>query len=526
MAARSTVVSAAILLLLVTFSEGAKILGVLPTGGKSHFYIGAGYLKTLAEAGHDVTVISPFPLKNAPKNYRDIELTGFLEEFEKEYDQNLFNFKSSGGFIGPLFMIYMMYETFGGMMCKAVLQHPNVINLLNSKEKFDVVLVETFITESLYGFAQHFDAPLITFSTFGSSMWSNDLVGTPAPPSHVAHFMLSYTDKMSFWQRFHNTAMTIVDRLYYELRYLPNQKRMYDAAFPNAKMSFEQQMKNVSLVFLNQHFSLSSPRPYPPNMIEAGGIQIEEGKPLPKDLQKYLDEAKEGVVYFCMGSNIKSIHFPEEKRNAFLKVFSKLKQRVLWKFEDENMANQPSNLMIKAWMPQNDILAHPNVKLFITHGGLLGTTEALFHGKPMIGIPIFGDQPMNVQKAVRSGYAVLLDYDDINEENVDKALSAVLNDPSYARNAKLVSERFRDKPMTPKETAVFWTEYVIRHRGAPHLRSSAMDLSLIQYHLLDVYAVMLVMALAVVALNICIAMKILRKVFGRKPSVDKKKKRS
>ncbi|EAT45643.1 AAEL003102-PA [Aedes aegypti] len=520
MAARSTVALA--LLLLVAFSEGAKILGVIPTAGKSHFNIGSGFMKALAEAGHDVTVISPFALKNAPKNYRTIEVPEVLAE--SNFDQNMFNFKSSGGAIAPLFLLFLMYESFAKVICKCILDNANVVKLLNSDEKFDVVFVETFISEPLYGFAQHFDAPLITYSTFGNSMWTNDLVGTPAPPSHVAHFMLSYTDKMSFWQRFHNTAMTIVDRLYYELRYLPNQKRLYDAAFPNAKMSFDQQMKNVSLVFLNQHFSLNSPRPYPPNMIEAGGVQIDDAKPLPEDLQKYLDEAKDGVIYFCMGSTIKSTHFPEEKRNAFLKTFSKLKQRVLWKFEDENMPNQPSNLMIKAWMPQNDILAHPNVKLFITHGGLLGMTEALYHGKPMVGIPIFGDQPMNIEKAVRSGFAVFLDYDDINEDTVDKAINEVLNNPSYAKNVKQVSDRFRDKPMTPKETAVFWTEYVIRHRGAPHLRSTALDLSLFQYQLLDVYAVMLVMLVAIVAIDVYIAKKVLKKVLRKMCSASKKKK--
>ncbi|XP_062549717.1 UDP-glycosyltransferase UGT5-like [Armigeres subalbatus] len=518
--------SAAVLLLLVTFSEGAKILGVLPMVATSHFNIGAGIMKALANAGHEVTVISPYSLKNPPKNYREILLTGLIEEAEKGVEQNFFNFKSSGGFIAPMFMLNMLYETFSELVCKSVLKHPNVVNLLESDEQFDVVFVESFITESLYGFAQHFDAPLIAYSTFGSCMWTNDLVGSPAPPSHVAHFLLSYTDKMTFWQRFHNTAMTILDRLYYELRYLPNQRRMYEAGFPNAKLTFEQQMKNVSLVFLNQHFSLSSPRPYPPNVIEAGGVQIEDGKPLPQELQKYLDEAKDGVVYFCMGSNIKSKYFPEAKRNAFLKVFSKLKQRVLWKFEDESMPNQPSNLMIKAWMPQNDILAHPNVKLFITHGGLLGSTEALYHGKPMVGIPIFGDQPMNVEKAVRSGYAVLLDYDDITEETVEKAIGTVLNNPAYARNAKLVSERFRDKPLTPKETVVFWTEYIIRHRGALHLRSAALDLSLFQYQLLDVYAVMFVILLVVAAGNVYIVKRSLQKIFKRKSSVDRRKKRS
>ncbi|XP_062549715.1 UDP-glycosyltransferase UGT5-like [Armigeres subalbatus] len=517
---------AAVLLLLVSTSEGARILGVLPMVATSHFNIGAGIMKTLANAGHDVTVVSPYTLKNPPKNYREILLTGLVEEAQKSFDTNLFNYKSSGGIIAPLFMLYVMYDAIGMSVCKNLLEHPNVVKLLNSDEKFDVVFVESFITESLYGFAQHFDAPLITYSTFGSCMWTNDLVGAPAPPSHVTHFMLGYSDNMTFWQRFHNTAMTIIDRLYYELRFLPTQKRLYNARFPNARLTFEQQIQNVSLVFLNQHFSLSSPRPYPPNVIEAGGIQVEEAKPLPEDLQRYLDEAKEGVIYFCMGSNLKSIHFPEEKRNAFLKVFSKLKQRVLWKFEDETMTNKSSNLKVKAWMPQNDILAHPNVKLFITHGGLLGTTEALYHGKPMVGIPIFGDQPMNVDKAVRSGYAVMLDYNYITEESVEKAIKTVLNDPSYTKNAKLVSERFRDKPLTPKETAVFWTEYVVRHRGAPHLRSAATDLSLLQYQLLDVYAMMLAILLAVVAVNIYVVKRFLQKIFKHKTPVDKRKKRS
>jgi glucuronosyltransferase len=37
---------------------------------------------------------------------------------------------------------------------------------------------------------------------------------------------------------------------------------------------------------------------------------------------------------------------------------------------------------------------------------------------------------------------------------------------------------------------VFWTEYVIRHKGAPHMRSAALDLAWYQYFLLDVIAVL------------------------------------
>jgi glucuronosyltransferase len=60
-----------------------------------------------------------------------------------------------------------------------------------------------------------------------------------------------------------------------------------------------------------------------------------------------------------------------------------------------------------------------------------------------------------------------------------------------------VSRAFRDRPVTPLNTAIFWTEYVIRHRGAPHMRSAALELSWYLYILLDVIAVLFVIAAAV-----------------------------
>lgn len=52
---------------------------------------------------------------------------------------------------------------------------------------------------------------------------------------------------------------------------------------------------------------------------------------------------------------------PEHKREAILQAVGKLKQRVLWKWENETMLNQPPNVFIRKWMPQRDILC----KIFI-----------------------------------------------------------------------------------------------------------------------------------------------------------------
>jgi hypothetical protein len=62
---------------------------------------------------------------------------------------------------------------------------------------------------------------------------------------------------------------------------------------------------------------------------------------------------------------------------------------------------------------------------------------------------------------------------------------------SYTENAQRTARIFRDRPQSALDTAIFWTEYVIRHGGAPHLRSAAVELSWYQYLLLDVIAFML-----------------------------------
>ena len=76
-----------------------------------------------------------------------------------------------------------------------------------------------------------------------------------------------------------------------------------------------------------------------------------------QDLKKFMDEAVTGVVYFSMGSNIKSSEvFKGEKLRAFLEAFEKLKLKVLWKWEGSPMPNQPDHVKTYEWLPQQDLL--------------------------------------------------------------------------------------------------------------------------------------------------------------------------
>jgi glucuronosyltransferase len=78
-----------------------------------------------------------------------------------------------------------------------------------------------------------------------------------------------------------------------------------------------------------------------------------------------LDSAEHGVIYFSLGSVVKSSKMPRETVSLLLSELAKLKQTVLWKWEDDQLPNLPKNVKVKKWFPQNDILGiHANIKTF------------------------------------------------------------------------------------------------------------------------------------------------------------------
>ncbi|KAJ8980271.1 hypothetical protein NQ317_005129 [Molorchus minor] len=442
------------LVLTVTIVKCSRILVVFPMSAQSHFILGSSLAKALAEAGHDVTYVSLFEEKNPPKNgkYTEVVLTGTMGVAGNS-KMNFFDFEK----MNPFLNIPVM-----GMICNT--------NLLKSGQHFDAVIIEQFNNDALKALAYHYNAPLILFSTIGANPWINNLVGNPSPPSYIPDIFLSYTSNMTFWQRLVNFLYSILSELYKQFIFLPEQNRLMKEVFPDVP-DLSTLYYNVSLILVNSHESTNQPVPHVPNMIDIGGFHVHPGKELPKDLKDFMDNATEGVVYFSMGSNIKPSQMVEEKRNAILRSFGKLKQKVLWKWDEDNLPGKPNNVIISKWFPQQDILAHRNTKLFVTHGGLLSTTETVYHGVPILALPIFGDQKMNAARAQMNGIGISLSYSDLTEENFAETLDLLLNDQTYSENAKRRSKLMKDRPVKPKDLAVYWTEYIIRHNGAPHLRT-------------------------------------------------------
>ncbi|XP_062134229.1 UDP-glycosyltransferase UGT5-like, partial [Drosophila sulfurigaster albostrigata] len=371
-------------------------------------------------------------------------------------------------------------------------EQPEVLNLIDAKDKvgkYDLLLAEQFFNEGALFLGHLYQIPIVTIATFGFANYLSPLVGVMTPWSHVPHGWKPYTPHMTLLERIDSVYTCALEDIVRTIWHYPQQDALLQKHFAHkfdSVPSIKQLERNISAFLLNTYMPLEAPRPVSFNMIQVGGLHIQKPKALPTDMQKFLDESKHGVIYFSLGSQVRSADLPPEKLKIFLDVFGSLKQRILWKFEDEKLPNLPANVMVKSWMPQNDILAHPNVKVFIAHGGLFGTQEAVYHGVPVLGMPVYADQYLNIKKGQAAGFALGVDYRTVTEQELRHSLTELLENPKYMDNMKRASKIFRNRPLDAMDEAMFWIDYVIEHRGAPHLVSPGLDLPWYQFYLLDI----------------------------------------
>ncbi|XP_972349.3 UDP-glycosyltransferase UGT5-like isoform X1 [Tribolium castaneum] len=495
---------------LLSLCNGYKILAVFPTPFHSHCTLASKLVTELAKRGHEVTYLSPFPKKTQTKNLREISLESIIPVINERKKQ-LLSLNDHSVFHTVHFLTNMGYA-----VTEEFYRNENVQKLLKSQEHFDLIILAQFVNEGLVGLAHHFNAPFVLMSSMPLFAWSKFFLTHPAPSSYVPNLLTPYSGHMNFWQRLCNSIYDVYSILYHQWVILPKHNQVIKKHI-RGEPDVHNLLNNASLLLVNSHVSANEPTVQIPNVVEMGGMHLEEPKKLPEDLQKFLDGSKDGVIVFSMGSNLKSSDLPRDKRDAILRAFSKLKQNVLWKWEEEELPGQPKNVKLMKWMPQTDILAHPNVKAFVTHGGLLSTMESIYRGVPTIGIPIFSDQKTNMEIAVSYGYALLLPLQELTEEKLSSALDEILSNPKYRENVLKRSKIMKDRPIKPLDNAIYWIEYVIRHQGAPHLRYPGMDLNWFQRNLLDVGAFATIALLLILAL----IRLIVKLIFNKKVTKEK-----
>lgn len=85
---------------------------------------------------------------------------------------------------------------------------------------------------------------------------------------------------------------------------------------------------------------------------------------------------------------------------------------------------------------------------------------------------------------------------------------------------KKLSEKFKDRPLSPMDTALYWIEHIIKFKGGQHLRSPGVNLPWYQYYLIDVLGLIL----GLIVLTLYLFYKVPKIVFAAISQAIKKEK--
>ncbi|KAG7314854.1 hypothetical protein KOW79_022157 [Hemibagrus wyckioides] len=485
-------------------------------------------LDELIARGHSVTIVThsatPFLLKDQSQGYT-MEIIQVPYTKEDVTDNNerilkhwIYDFPSVRiqAFLSLAESLDLMMAQ-NKALCRALFEREDLLEKWR-KEKFDVLLTDPviFCGELL---AQKLDLPLV-ISVRPFYMMEKLCGQLPAPLSYVPASGLGYTDRMDFLQRVKNLLFTFFQDVMSNLMITVKWDPLYTEVMGKPTTLCES-IGRADIWLIRNYWDFEFPRPLLPNFKFVGGLHCKPAKPLPKEMEDFVQSSgDDGIVVFSLGSIIKNL--TKERANTIASALGQIPQKVLWRYTGEKPETLAPNTRVYNWIPQNDLLGHPKTKAFITHGGINGVYEAIYHGVPMVGLPLFADQPENVNHMKAKGTALMLDINNMGTEDLKQAVSDVINNPSYKESIMRLSRIHHDQPMKPLDQAVFWIEYVMRHKGAKHLRVEAHNLTWYQYHCLDVAAFLLSVIALVVFIFVKTCRWLFRKCCRKTPAKSKK----
>lgn len=491
----------ALLVVLAAVARGAEIL-VVPVDG-SHWVNMKVLLEELARRGHSLTVLhssSARHIRPQTELYRSLAVPGgggggplgILEDREMMSNLVLETLEIFRG--GHTALAFVRNRLALGRMLRET--HKSVGEFIGRMFEdrrlmkrlegggFQLVLSDPLYPVGLM-LARRLGLPLVLNARWLSSGDCHQLIA-PSPPSYVPVVGSRLTHDMSFWQRLSNAiqyATTVV------LTGL-----MVDAAYDGLckrylgpEVSLTELTLAADLWLMRVDFVLDFPRPTMPNVVYIGGFQCRPASPLDPELEEFVaGSGEQGVVLMSLGTMVTTL--PQRLAESIAQALSTLPQRVVWLYSAPPPSGLGNNTRVLSWAPQNDLLGHPKTVAFISHGGTNGVYEAIYHGVPVVGIPLVFDQFDNLARLEARGAAVVLDATSLRPEELAGAVRRVTGLPRYAANMRRLSELHRDRPHSPLQLAAHWVEFVLRHGGAAHLRPHAFQLPWYVYHGLDVAA--------------------------------------
>ncbi|CAG7730768.1 unnamed protein product [Allacma fusca] len=434
----------------------------------------------LAERGHNVTFLNPERFHQTKRP----NLTEFCPPIVKVHNDLVHDTFGVAGLKSRLRSKYAadLIADYGRSMfevaisgCEATFRSFEMQQLLKTTN-FDLIIVDKCsISDCIHALGHKLGAKVIEYQGLGMLFpWDYFNYGIPLEPWRIPMFDVAYeTEELTFLDRIKSMYSILRWYYVYQTVYLEGLDKMTREVLNIPEMPpLKNLVLDVSLILFNFHPSDHFVKSIPPFVVPAGGMHLQDSrKPLPRDLETFIQESTKGFIYISFGSIIKISTVPPKFVQVFLEAMESLKDyQFLWKWEGEKPENVSSNVMVQSWFPQQDVLAHPKIRGFISQGGQISVQQAVHNGVPLILFPVNGDQDFNAKRLRSAGNGIDMELFGLTADILRDSVLKLVEDKSYSTVAAKLKRMSRDRPMSPVDTAVWWTEYVLRHDDTRFLK--------------------------------------------------------
>ncbi|XP_068142770.1 UDP-glucosyltransferase 2 [Drosophila tropicalis] len=276
-------------------------------------------------------------------------------------------------------------------------------------------------------------------------------------PARVPHYLTELPKKMNYWHRILNHVM-----------YLGESFIRWSVVVPvlNNALQKPYETPSVQLMLLNTHPVLDYVQNLPPNIIEVGGLHISSTtEAMPEYIEEFMEQYLDCIIYI----NLRYIDLMNGLGpDAVIQMIKSYPDcGFIW--NAHNLAQLPEklpNLLMCDNINQHNILAQFQIKAFLNHGDSFSLQDAIYYAVPLIVLPLILEEFNNAQRIRERALGVVLNPSEFTLDSFVKPLKSVLNDATYTDALYQSQIKFRNRPQSPVELAIWHAEQLI---SEPHM---------------------------------------------------------
>ncbi|CAI5455793.1 unnamed protein product [Caenorhabditis angaria] len=473
-------------------TESAKILVYCPSISKSHVLLCAKYADLLHNAQHDTVLFIPtytsqlddFNGAKHAKVWRLQNISSKYDELHETFSDVLED--THIGFLDRLRFEYAWWIP----MCKAIAEQKHRLQHLIDYQ-FDMAIVEDI---DYCNFAVVRSLGIKNIALLSSEPLMDKIawdLGIPAPASYVPSIEENPNhDRMGFFERLVNTYKYTQSIIVHHMidKWIMEIFRTH--VHPNFPSTTEL-VRNVSVVFVNTNEMFDIARPVSSKIVYVGMLKGSyENATLCEELDSYFNKGINGSIFISFGTVAPFKLLPSRIKRSIIYAIEKLQNyHFVLKLAEEDLESRKmfdslKNINLVDWVPQNAVLKHPNLKLFVSHGGMNSVLESMSYGVPMVLMPVFTDQFKNAKTVERRGAGKMISRETIKDETFYNEISNILENSEYQKNAKRIAKLIKTRPFSANERVLKWIDFVLKYPVNLDLQSN--NFSLFTYFHFDV----------------------------------------